>query len=79
MFKDKVAVVTGAASGIGRALAIQFAEAGARVAASDINRTGLDETMQIIRSKSTTKALEADGQGIRRRRDVDGRRPGTCG
>ena len=40
MFKDKVAVVTGAASGIGRALAIQLAEAGARVAASDINRTG---------------------------------------
>ncbi len=56
MFKDKVAVVTGAASGIGRALAVQFAEAGARVAASDINRAGLDETLQIIGSKATASA-----------------------
>lgn len=47
-FKDKVVVVTGAASGIGRALAIQFAEAGAHVAASDINRAGLDETLRLI-------------------------------
>lgn len=45
MFDDKVAVITGAGSGIGRALAIQLAEAGARLALSDINRAALDETV----------------------------------
>jgi len=48
MFKDKVAVITGAGSGIGQALAIQLAEAGARIAASDVNRAGLDETLQMV-------------------------------
>jgi len=43
-----VAVVTGAASGIGRAGAIEFAKAGARVAAVDINGAGLDETVRTI-------------------------------
>lgn len=43
-FKDKVAVVTGAASGMGRSLAVQLTAAGARVAISDVNQTGLAET-----------------------------------
>lgn len=48
MFKEKVAVITGAGSGIGRALALQLAEAGARLALSDVNRAGLDETMRLL-------------------------------
>ncbi len=38
--KDKVAIVTGAASGIGRATALTFAREGARVGVADINADG---------------------------------------
>jgi len=43
-FKDKVAVVTGAASGIGRGMAEVFAGAGMKVVLSDIERPALEKT-----------------------------------
>jgi NAD(P)-dependent dehydrogenase (short-subunit alcohol dehydrogenase family) len=46
--KDKVALVTGAASGIGRAGAMAFAKAGAKVVASDIDEAGGAETVKMI-------------------------------
>jgi NAD(P)-dependent dehydrogenase (short-subunit alcohol dehydrogenase family) len=51
MFNNKVVVITGAGSGLGRALAIAFAEEGARLALSDINREALDETMSLLAEK----------------------------
>ncbi len=46
----KVAIVTGAASGMGKAIAILFAKEGAKVAVSDINLDGAKETVKEIES-----------------------------
>ncbi|HVD73641.1 MAG TPA: 3-hydroxybutyrate dehydrogenase [Xanthobacteraceae bacterium] len=42
--KDKVAIVTGAASGIGKEIARTYAREGARVVIADLNQTGADAT-----------------------------------
>lgn len=47
-FKGKVCIVTGAASGIGRAVARTLAASGATLALSDINEEGLQETVEMI-------------------------------
>lgn len=47
--KNKVAIVTGAGSGIGRAVAELYAREGAKVVVSDINEKGGEETVQLIR------------------------------
>ncbi|OZC94649.1 acetoin dehydrogenase [Rhodococcus sp. 06-235-1A] len=47
-FTGKVAVVTGAGSGIGRALALELAGRGAKLALSDVDTAGLDETVRRV-------------------------------
>ncbi len=47
-FADKVAIVTGASSGIGRMSALFYAREGAKVVVSDINKEGGQETVQLI-------------------------------
>lgn len=49
-FADKVAVVTGAGSGIGQALAIELGRAGAKLAISDVDTRGLAETVDRLNS-----------------------------
>jgi 3-oxoacyl-[acyl-carrier protein] reductase len=46
--RGKVAIVTGAGSGIGRATAIRFAAEGAKVIVADVDDTGGQETVQTI-------------------------------
>src|ERR1039458_6169439 len=48
LLKGKSALITGAASGIGRAAALTFARAGARVALSDRAEDGVRETADLV-------------------------------
>lgn len=48
-FSNKVALVTGASSGIGRSTAVLYAERGAQVVVSDTDARGGQETVEIIR------------------------------
>ncbi|HEX2675175.1 MAG TPA: SDR family NAD(P)-dependent oxidoreductase [Polyangiales bacterium] len=62
-WKDKVAAITGAGSGIGRALALELAKRGAQVALSDKNEKTLLETAEQVRqlhsgTRVTTRALD---------------------
>ncbi len=57
-FAGKVAVVTGAGSGIGQALAIELARSGAKVAISDVNTEGLAVTEE--RLKAMGASVKAD-------------------
>jgi NAD(P)-dependent dehydrogenase (short-subunit alcohol dehydrogenase family) len=61
-WNGRVCLVTGAASGIGRAAAFAFAQAGARVVAADMNMEGGEETVAMLRS--------AGGDAIFRHVDV---------
>ena len=60
-FKNKVAAVTGAASGIGRELAIQLAKEGCALALADIDEEGLHQTADLLGNSShkiTTHAVD---------------------
>ena len=46
--QEKVAIVTGAASGIGRSTAILFAREGARLVLNDIDAQGLNELVRTL-------------------------------
>ena len=57
-FDNKVALVTGAASGIGRATAIRLAAEGAAVFLADINQDGLAETVAALPAGSNSATFE---------------------
>ncbi|MGH8986232.1 MAG: SDR family NAD(P)-dependent oxidoreductase [Acidimicrobiia bacterium] len=69
LLEDKVALITGAASGQGRAAAVRFADHGARIAVADMNDDGAAETVALVeKTGSSATAVHAD---VSRRPDVD--------
>lgn len=57
MLKNKVALVTGASSGIGRAIALVWAREGAKVVVSDVNVQAGEETAALVRAARVTPFL----------------------
>lgn len=51
MLKNKIAIVTGASSGIGRATALVMSREGARVVVSDIDALAGEETAALVRAQ----------------------------
>jgi 3-oxoacyl-[acyl-carrier protein] reductase len=58
-FHGKTIIITGAASGIGRATALIFAREGANVVCADINEKGVEETSEQINAKYSNTGSQA--------------------
>jgi 3-oxoacyl-[acyl-carrier protein] reductase len=70
-FKDRTVLVTGAGIGIGRAIATAFLQAGARVVASDFDKTSLGETAAILKSVAPDRAATHVAD-VRIKGEIDG-------
>lgn len=69
-FAGKVAVVTGAGSGIGRALALALVARGAKVALSDLDERGLQETADLAAGSGYPAEVFTSVVDVSRREDV---------
>jgi NAD(P)-dependent dehydrogenase (short-subunit alcohol dehydrogenase family) len=68
VLNGKTAAITGAASGIGRMLAVRLAEEGCRLALADIDETGLRETASLLDGSTPVSLHVTD---VARKPEVD--------
>jgi NAD(P)-dependent dehydrogenase (short-subunit alcohol dehydrogenase family) len=68
-FDEKVAAITGAGSGIGRALALELASAGCELALSDVNEAGLAETVALANQRGVK--VTSSRVDVARREEVE--------
>lgn len=69
-FSGKVAVITGAGSGIGQALAIELAKLGSKLAISDINAAGLESTVAKVREISADTKIHTQVVDVSQQTDM---------
>ncbi|MEV7010171.1 SDR family oxidoreductase [Streptosporangium sp. NPDC051022] len=62
-FHDKVVLVSGGGTGIGRAVALGFAREGARVVVTGRNRETLDQTVKLAQAQVGDQSGDGDGDG----------------
>ena len=61
LLKDRVAIITGAAGGIGKVIAEAFATEGAKVAIADINLDAAEKTAQEIGNSAIAIKVDVSG------------------
>jgi NAD(P)-dependent dehydrogenase (short-subunit alcohol dehydrogenase family) len=72
-FKNKVCLVTGAGSGIGRATALAFSKEGAKVVVTDINLENAEKTVEILRSQTPNSRGVSGSEAIALKVDISKR------
>jgi len=79
-FRDRVAVVTGGASGIGCALALALAREGARLVLADLDEAGLSQVVEVIKkSGGEAIAVKTDVSALDQVQDLADRAWGSFG
>nr|WP_315594737.1 SDR family NAD(P)-dependent oxidoreductase [uncultured Cupriavidus sp.] len=69
-FRDKVAAITGAGSGMGRCLAVQLARQGCHLALSDCNEAGLAQTLADVQCAAPDVTVTLDRVDVAERAAV---------
>lgn len=70
MFKEKVAIITGAGNGIGQATALRFAADGAKLALTDIDQEGLENTKKLLADAGAKEDILLVTGSVTQREDV---------
>src|SRR6478672_7956245 len=78
-FSDKVILVTGGSSGIGRATALMFAQHGAKVVIGDIDPAGEATVAEIKRQNGDATFVRADVSDASQMQDLIGTAANTYG
>ncbi len=77
-FTDKIAVVTGGGSGIGRELVHQLAKAGARVAMCDVSAETMEQTVALIHEDTPGAHIHTRVVDVSKEEQLEGFRDSIC-